>query len=147
MKLRPGGSISPFCEPATVTSTPHSSIRYSIEASEEIVSTKSSAGWRAASIASRTAGIRLTTPVEVSLCTTQTALISWPLSARKRASIAAGSAPCRQSVGRSSVLRPKRVAICSQSNANQPVSTMSTASPGDNVFTSAASQAPVPDAG
>ena len=27
LKLRPGGSIRPFCEPATVTSTPHSSIR------------------------------------------------------------------------------------------------------------------------
>ena len=27
LKLRPGGSISPFCEPETVTSTPHSSWR------------------------------------------------------------------------------------------------------------------------
>ena len=27
LKLRPGGSIRPFCEPATVTSTPHSSWR------------------------------------------------------------------------------------------------------------------------
>ena len=27
LKERPGGSIKPFCDPATVTSTPHSSCR------------------------------------------------------------------------------------------------------------------------
>jgi len=41
---RPGGSMSPFCEPATVTSTPHSSMRKSTDASDEIVSTSNSAG-------------------------------------------------------------------------------------------------------
>ena len=34
-----------------------------------------------------------------------------------------------------------------QSVANWPVSTISTASPGDSVLTNAASHAPVPDAG
>ena len=33
LKPRPGGSISPFCEPASVTSMPHSSCRRSIDAS------------------------------------------------------------------------------------------------------------------
>ena len=41
---RPGGSMRPFWEPATVTSTPHSSMRKSMEPSDEIVSTISSAG-------------------------------------------------------------------------------------------------------
>ena len=27
LKLKPGGSLSPFCDPLTVTSTPHSSCR------------------------------------------------------------------------------------------------------------------------
>jgi hypothetical protein len=72
---RPGGSIKPFCEPATVTSTPHSSCRKSIEPSEEIVSTINSAGCRARSIAWRAASTGETQPVEVSLCTMQTALI------------------------------------------------------------------------
>ena len=76
LKDNPGGSIRPFCEPATVTSTPHSSMRKSIDASDEIVSTSSNAGCPARSIALRTSPIRLATPVEVSLCTTQTALIA-----------------------------------------------------------------------
>src|SRR3954451_3721394 len=75
---RPGGSIRPFCEPATVTSTPHSSCRYSIEASDETVSTMRSAGWPAASMARRMSGMRLVTPGEGSLWATQTALIVRP---------------------------------------------------------------------
>ena len=71
----PVGSISPFCEPATTTSTPHSSMRKSNEASEEIVSTRNKAGCLAASIARRSAATGLATPVEVSLCTASTALI------------------------------------------------------------------------
>src|SRR5438128_1051985 len=71
----PGGSIRPFCAPPTVTSTPQSSCRYSVEASDEMVSTSSSAGWAAASIALRISWIGDRQPVEVSLCRTQTALI------------------------------------------------------------------------
>ena len=59
LKLRPGGSISPFCEPASVTSRPHSSCRSSIEPSDETASTSSSAGWPARSIARRISGSRL----------------------------------------------------------------------------------------
>src|SRR5216117_3666741 len=79
----PGGSISPFCAPPTVTSTPHSSWRYSVEASDEMVSTRNSAGWPAASIALRISATGDRHPVEVSLCSTQTALISLFLSLRR----------------------------------------------------------------
>ena len=69
----PVGSIRPFCEPATTTSTPHSSMRKSIDARDEITSTRNNAGCPAASIARRSAAMSWTTPVEVSLCTTSTA--------------------------------------------------------------------------
>ncbi len=111
------------------------------------MSTSSSAGWFAASIALRTSPMRLVAPVDVSLCTTQTALIACPLSSRSFASSTAASAPRRQSVGMKSVTRPSLVAILFQSVAKWPVSTISTRSPGESVFTRAASQAPVPDAG
>ena len=45
-----------------------------------MVSTISSAGCRAASMARRTSSMREVAPVEVSLCTTHTALMAWPLS-------------------------------------------------------------------
>src|SRR3569833_4174378 len=75
LKLMPGGSIKPFCEPETVTSTPHSSCLYSAEARPEIEATSSSAGCLAAAIARRTARMLLVAPVEVSLWTTHTALM------------------------------------------------------------------------
>ena len=112
-----------------------------------MVSTSSSAGWPAASIACRTAAMREVAPVLVSLCTTQTALMACALSARSAASIAATSAPRRQSVSISSGCRPSLPASSCQRCANQPVSHISTRSPGDSVLASAASQAPVPEAG
>jgi hypothetical protein len=56
----------PFWEHQMVTSTPHSSWRYSTDPSDEIVSTISSAGCEALSMAARIGGIRLADPVEVS---------------------------------------------------------------------------------
>ena len=111
------------------------------------MSTSSSAGCPARSTACLTSGMRLVTPVEVSLCTTHTALTRWAPSARNFASIAAGSAPCRQSPGMNSTTSPSRSASLCQSVANCPVSHISTVSPGERVFASAASQAPVPEAG
>ena len=73
LKLRPGGSISPFCDPDSVTSSPHSSWRRSIEPSADTASTSSSAGCFARSIARRISGSRLVAPVEVSLWTTSSA--------------------------------------------------------------------------
>ncbi len=54
------------------------------------MSTISSAGWPARSSARRTSAIREVTPVEVSLWTTQTALIAWPRSSASAASTARG---------------------------------------------------------
>src|SRR3979490_2145309 len=67
----PGGSIRPFWAPPTVTSTPHSSWREAVEASDEMVSTRNSAGWPARSIALRISAIGDRQPVAVSLCSTQ----------------------------------------------------------------------------
>ena len=88
-----------------------------------------------------------TQPVEVSLCTTQTALIACAVSSFSRASIALGSAPARQSEEMNSGASPSLRAMFFHSVAKWPVSYMSTRSPGESAFESAASQAPVPEAG
>jgi hypothetical protein len=61
--------------------------------------------------------------------------------------MAAGSAPRRQSVAMISGVRPSLRASFCHSSAKCPVSTIRMRSPGDSVLTSAASQAPVPEAG
>ena len=106
-----------------------------------------SAGWPARSIAARISAIRLVTPVEVSLWTTQTAFSRCSRSAVNFSSTSAGSTPCRQSPGTNSTSSPSRAAICRHNVAKWPVSNMITWSPGDNVFDSAASHAPVPEDG
>ncbi len=118
-----------------------------MEASDEIVSTMSSAGCFALSIALRTSAMRVVTPVEVSLWTTQTALIACCWSAASRCSIAAWSAPWRQSPAMNSTSSESFFAILCHSEAKWPVSTMSTLSRAESVFTRAASHAPVPEAG
>src|SRR6202163_267051 len=75
LKPRPGGSISAFCEPPTDTSMPQASCSYSCEPRPEMVSTINSAGCLVRSIALRTSSGWVTQPVDVSLCTTMTALI------------------------------------------------------------------------
>ena len=123
-----------------------------------MLSTISRAGWPAASMALRTEAMSEVTPVEVSLCTTHTALIFFSVSLRRRASISSACTPRRQlgafgscaSVpdhARNSVDRPRRVAIFCHSEAKWPVSYISTWSPELSVLASAASHAPVPDAG
>jgi hypothetical protein len=112
-----------------------------------MVSTMKRAGWAAAFIACLTSGMRDTTPVEVSLCTTHTALMRSSVSARKRFSMASGSAPWRQSPARNSTSRPRRAASFCHKLAKCPVSAISTRSPAESEFTSAASHAPVPEAG
>ena len=109
------------------------------------MSTSRSASEPAASIAARISATRLVTPVEVSLCTTITALM--PGSSRSAASACSGSAPWRQSPGSHFTSRPRRSAIARHRVAKWPVSKASTRSPGESVLTSAASQAPVPDDG
>jgi len=112
-----------------------------------MVSTISSAGCPAASIAARTSSMRLVQPVEVSLCTTHTALIRWSRSCASAAPMAATSAPRRQSVSMNIASRPSFSAMSFHRVANQPVRHIRTVSPGDSVLVSAASHAPVPEAG
>ena len=81
-----------------------------------------SAGWFAASIAFRTSGIRLVTPVEVSLCTTRTALNRWSVSASRVSWIFCGSAPLRQSPAMTVGLRPHFSASAFHSEEKWPVS-------------------------
>ena len=59
----------------------------------------------------------------------------------------ATSAPRRQSVSMNTASRPSFSAISFHSVANQPVRHISTVSPGESVLLSAASHAPVPEAG
>ena len=61
--------------------------------------------------------------------------------------MAAASAPLRQSEAMNSACSPSLVAMDFHSVAKWPVSYISTLSPGDIVFSSAASHAPVPDEG
>src|SRR3984893_1442923 len=147
LKPSPGGSIKPFCEPATEMSMPHASCSYSIEARPEMVSTINSAGCLTRSMILRTSSGEVTQPVEVSLWTTHTALILCALSAERCASICSRSAPWRQSPGMNSTSSLNLSAMPCQSTANWPVSHINTLSPGCSVLTIAASQAPVPDEG
>ena len=94
---------------------------------------------------SRISGIRLVTPVEVSLWTTITAAMTVGVAAPPRTT--SGSTPWRQSPSTHSTSSPSRSAIARHSVAKWPVSKASTRSPGDSVLTSAASHAPVPDDG
>jgi hypothetical protein len=108
-------------------------------------------------MARRTAAMSDVTPVEVSLCTTHTALIWWLLSSRRRFSMRSACTPLRHVTGRpvssvpgrarNSVFTPRRVAILCHSEEKWPVSYMSTRSPGLVTLVSAASHAPVPEAG
>src|SRR6202045_723682 len=147
LKPRPGGSISPFCEPATDTSMPQASCSYSCEPRPEMVSTINSAGCFVRSMALRTSSGYVTQPVDVSLCTTITALIRCWRSAASRVSICSTSAPRRQSPARKSTSSLNFSAMPRHNTANWPVSAINTLSPDDSVFTIAASQAPLPDAG
>src|ERR1700716_3347413 len=147
LKLRPGGSISAFCEPPTDTSIPQASCSYSCEPRPEIVSTINSAGCFTRSMTLRTARGCVPQPVDVSLCTTITSLMRCWRSAASRASICSTSAPRRQSPGTKSTSSLNFSAMPSHSTANWPVSAIRTLSPGDSVLTIAASHAPVPDDG
>ena len=62
-----------------------------------MVSTRNSAGCRTASMAARTTGSGIIIPVDVSLCTTQTALMTWAASSARTRRNSATSTPTRQS--------------------------------------------------
>ena len=129
------------------TSTFQASMRKSIEAREEIVSTRKRAGWFVRFIAFPISSKREVTPVDVSLCTTATALMTCPRSAARRSEMASGSAPWRQSPGRYSTLSPRASAMFLHILEKAPVSGISIVSPREQVFTKEASQAPCPAEG
>ena len=114
---------------------------------EEITSTINRHGCPTASIASRTRSMRLVTPVDVSLCTTNKALYERARSLASVSSTTAGSTPLRQSPGTNSTSSPRRVATPHHCEAKNPWPNISTLSPADNVLTSPASHPPLPDAG
>ena len=144
---RPVGSMKPFWLPVTATSTPHSSMRKSIEAIELTPSTRRSAGCFAASIARRTAATSERTPVAVSLWVTRTALISWSLSASSAAWNSAAGAPAPQGALSCWTSRPWRWHMSIQRCENMPWRQARTLSPGERVLEIAASQPAVPVAG
>ncbi len=88
MKARPGGTIHPFCEPVTTTSSPQPSMSHGIEPRLLMASTRSSRSASRTTWAISSRG--LVTPVAVSLCVTSTAFISG--SAARALRISSGSA-------------------------------------------------------
>jgi hypothetical protein len=109
-KLKPGGHItpynidifvawisfsiwfySPFCEAPSATSMFHRSNSSSIVPSDATASTMYSALWFASRIARPIAGMSLTTPDAVSICTHRIALMAPSLSCFNRSSTATGS--------------------------------------------------------
>ena len=91
-----------------------------MQPSEATQSTISRAGCLAASMALRMAGMSLTTPEAVSICTTSTALMAWPLSRFRRSSTAAGSTARRQSPFSTSTSTPIILAISPQPQREAP---------------------------
>ncbi len=139
--------MKPFCEPETHASTPHSPMRMSSEPTDDTPSTNSSAGCLAASSALRTPAMSEETPVAVSLCVANTALISWFLSLARMSAYFSSGTPVPHSSSQSSTLRPRRSAMSTQSSENWPKRLISTLSPTASVLVIADSQAPVPEDG
>ena len=107
-------------------------------------STASRAGWPAASIAARSAGMSLRTDEAVSVCTVSTARIRPSRSARSRASTRAGSRGARKPKSSSSTSMFMRAAISAQPTPKRPVAIVSAVSPGASRLARAASQAAWP---
>lgn len=84
------------------------------------------------------------TPVAVSLCTMQTALMVWAVSSAIFEAKMSRSAPLPHSLSTTSTLKLRRCCWSIQSKLNCPIRKETVRSPGDNVFVSALSQAPVP---
>ena len=84
-------------------------------------------------------------PVEVSFCTTHTALMVCAVSAARAACKAAISMPCCQSQGSFCTVMPTSRIMPDQLSENTPVSGTSTVSPADSTLTMAASQAAWPE--
>ena len=142
---RPGGNIIPFCDPLTVTSMLQASCCRSVTANDETASTKSIAGWPESHIALPIDSISVVTPVEVSLCTMQTAFIAASSSNCRITS--SGLTPMRGFHSTCTTSIPNLLATFAQVCAKKPCSNKRTRSPGESVLVIAASHAPLPEAG
>lgn len=111
---------------------------------EDTPSTMSSAGCLLSSMTLRTNARSLVTPVEVSLCTTHTALIFLSLSARRISSRRASSAASPHGWSMTVTSRPSRCIMSIQRCEKTPKRKVTTLSPGQSVLVSADSQPPVP---
>jgi hypothetical protein len=148
LKDRPGGSIRPFCEPAdrdvdapfVVPVVDGAERRDRVHEEERRVA--------ALSIAASRPRSPDVTPVEVSLCTIQTALMAWPLSSASRASIAPASTPERQSPWMNSASMPSFFCHpAPQRREPAGLEHQHAVAGAESVLTSARLPAPVPDAG
>ena len=93
-KARPGGTIQPFCEPVTTTSSPQPSVSSGIEPRLLTASTSSSLS---ASRTTRAISSRgFVTPVEVSLWVTSTALMLGSSASALRTSSGSAACPTRR---------------------------------------------------
>src|SRR5262245_61033121 len=72
LRAMPSGAARHFCEPVMFRSTPHSSVRTSIPASDDTVSSRKSAPWPLTILPTAAAGYVV--PVDVSLWTIVTSL-------------------------------------------------------------------------
>ena len=141
-KARPGGHISPFCEPATTASTPQASIGHGTTPREDTVSTTSSVS--VARVSPAYASMSSSTPVEVSLWVARTTRA--PGWARRAAASRSGATVSPYGASRSRTVTPNARQTSSQRSPNLPQRITIASSPGDRRFTTAASIAPVPEA-
>ena len=130
--------MSAFCEPATTTSTPHSSVLNVQAPSPETASTMETTFAAAPAKPS----MSLTVPVEVSERTQMAALISGSAASASATSSLSAFSP--HSYFSSVTSSPKARLILTQRPPKLPLFTTSTLSPGEKRFWIAPSKAPVP---
>src|SRR5918997_4997219 len=135
---RPGGVMSAFCEPATTTSTPHSSVLNVQAPRPETASTMVTTSEAALAKPS----MSLTVPVEVSESTQIAALISGSLASASATSSLSAFWP--QSYSSSVISRPKARLILTHRSPKLPFFTKRPLSPAEKRFCIAPSKAPVP---
>ena len=127
-----------------MTSIPQASISYRSQPNEAIASTTNSAGCPASSIARRIAGRSLRTELAVSVCTPNTPLILWALSADNWSRSWSGSIGSSRPKSSSITSIPMERARLAQPPPNVPLFKTNTCSPGSNRLLIAASQTPCP---
>src|ERR671911_292173 len=135
---RPGGVMSAFCEPATTTSIPHSSVLNVQAPRPETASTMVTTSEAALAKPS----MSLTVPVEVSESTQIAALISGSLASASATSSLSAFWP--HSYVSSVTSRPKVRLILTHRPPKLPLFTTRTLSPAEKRFCIAPSKAPVP---